>query len=306
MTIEIVLPFYGEAALLREAVDSVLAQSDPDWRLTVLDDAYPDPAAAGWVAELTDSRVQYVRNKVNLGVSGSFQKSVDLATADWVVIMGGDDRMLPGYVARMNAMVAAHPDVAYVQPGVRVIDGDGQPANPMADRIKSLIRIDVDEPTVVDPKTMTESLLRGNWMYFPATCWNRPAVAAYGFEPRYTVVLDWLLQLRLLQDGGRVLLDPEVTFEYRRHAAQVSTGAAFDFSRFHEEKALSLGMREVTGRRGWTRARRNAAWHLSSRLHALLTLGKLLVSGQVRGTGALLTHVLTNRWPPGDWPAPDR
>jgi glycosyltransferase involved in cell wall biosynthesis len=305
VTIEIMLPFYGSGALLREAVDSVLAQDDDDWRLTVIDDAYPDPEAAGWVADLTDDRVRLVRNGQNLGVSGSFQKSLDLAEGDWLVVLGGDDRMLPTFVSRMNAMVSAHPEVGFVQPGVTVIDGDGRPVTPMADRIKALIRIKVSRPTVVPPQTMTESLLRGNWMYFPATCWNRPAVAAHGFEPRYEVVLDWLLQMRLLQDGYPVLLDPEVTFEYRRHPDQVSTGAAFDASRFHEEKALILGMEQVTRRRGWSRAARIARWHLTSRLHAILTLGKLWASGTVRGTPALLTHVLTNRWPPGDWPAPD-
>jgi glycosyltransferase involved in cell wall biosynthesis len=305
VTIEIMLPFYGSSALLREAVDSVLAQDDDDWRLTVIDDAYPDPAAAGWVADLADDRLRYLRNPRNLGVSGSFQKSLDLAEGDWLVVMGGDDRMLPSYVSRMNAMVRAHPEVGFVQPGVTVIDGAGRPATPMADRIKSLIRINVAEPTIVEPREMTESLLRGNWMYFPATCWNRPAIAAHGFEPRYEVVLDWLLQMRLLQDGYPVLLDPEVTFEYRRHPEQVSTGAAFDASRFHEEKALILGMEVVARRRGWRRAARLARWHLTSRLHALQTLAKLLASGRVKGSVALLNHAFTNRWPPGDWPAPD-
>ena len=299
------LPFYGSGALLREAVDSVLAQDDDDWRLTVIDDAYPDPDAAGWVANLPDDRVRYLRNDRNLGVSGSFQKSLDLARADWLVIMGGDDRMLPSFVSRMNAMVQAHPDVGFVQPGVAVIDGAGRPANPMADRIKSMIRINVTEPTIIGPTKMTESLLRGNWMYFPATCWNRSAIAAHGFEPRYEVVLDWLLQMRLLQDGRPVLLDPEVTFEYRRHPEQVSTGTTFDASRFHEEKALILGMEVVARRRGWRRAARLAHWHLTSRLHALQTLAKMLASGRVKGSGALLTHAFTNRWPPGDWPRPD-
>ena len=35
MTIDIMLPFYGSAEQLREAVDSVLSQDDGDWRLTV-------------------------------------------------------------------------------------------------------------------------------------------------------------------------------------------------------------------------------------------------------------------------------
>ena len=297
------LPFYGSADLLTEAVDSILAQDDPHWRLTVIDDAYPDPAAAAWVADLDDERVRFRRNERNLGVSGSFQLSLDLATEDWLVIMGCDDRMLPGFVGRMRELVALHPDVAYVQPGVRVIDEGGAPHLPLGDRLKDHYRLDVGSPEVVGGEVLTESLMRGNWMYFPATCWHRPTIEPIGFEPTYRIVLDWWLQLQLLLQGDSALIDPEVTFEYRRHPFQVSTTSAFDVTRFHEEKALSLRMREIARRRGWSRAQRAATWHASSRLHALVTLGKLLRAGRVRGSGALLTHALTNKRPPGDWPA---
>jgi len=37
-TIDIMLPYYGDVALMQNAVRSVIAQSDPDWRLTVVDD----------------------------------------------------------------------------------------------------------------------------------------------------------------------------------------------------------------------------------------------------------------------------
>jgi len=77
-TVELLLPFYGDAGQLREAVDSILAQDDPHWRLTVIDDAYPDPTAAAWIGELDDERVRLLRNETNLGVSGSFQRCVNI------------------------------------------------------------------------------------------------------------------------------------------------------------------------------------------------------------------------------------
>ena len=36
--ITIVLPVYGRSGLLREALESVYAQEDPDWRLLIADD----------------------------------------------------------------------------------------------------------------------------------------------------------------------------------------------------------------------------------------------------------------------------
>jgi len=48
-------------------VRSVLEQRDPDWRLTVVDDGYPDGSVPGWFAGLGDDRVRYHRNETNLG-----------------------------------------------------------------------------------------------------------------------------------------------------------------------------------------------------------------------------------------------
>ena len=38
------MPFYGSFDHFREAVLSVLGQSDPLWRLTIVDDVYPELA----------------------------------------------------------------------------------------------------------------------------------------------------------------------------------------------------------------------------------------------------------------------
>ena len=69
----------------------------------------------------------------------------------------------------MREQIAAHPDVAYLQPGVRVIDDHGAEHRPLGDRIKAHYRPDVDSPREIGGEELTRSLLRGNWMYFPAT-----------------------------------------------------------------------------------------------------------------------------------------
>lgn len=293
--IEILLPYYGDPGLLRETVDSVLAQHDLGWKLVVIDDAYPDPAAAAWVGELDDPRITYIRNPDNLGISGAFQRCLDIATEDWIVIMGCDDRMLPTFVGRMRAGIERHPEVAYIQPGVRVIDETGRPALPLPDRLKDWYRFSVDTPTVFRGRQLTESLLRGNWMYFPATCWRRDVVVRYGFQLVYEVVLDLHLQLQILADGETMLLDPEVTFEYRRHAASVSSFTAHDATRFQEEKRFFAQTRQDVLSRGWTRAARIARLHLSSRLHALARLPGTLMSRDLPGSRELLRHAFSNQ-----------
>ena len=41
-SVHVVIAYWGDPELLDRAVDSVLAQTDPDWRLTIVDDHYPD------------------------------------------------------------------------------------------------------------------------------------------------------------------------------------------------------------------------------------------------------------------------
>ena len=41
--LDIMLPFWGEPRYLYETVEAVLRQTDERWRLTVVDDCYPDP-----------------------------------------------------------------------------------------------------------------------------------------------------------------------------------------------------------------------------------------------------------------------
>src|SRR4051794_2428172 len=78
VTIDIMMPFYGDPQLFRDAVASVMAQTDADWRLVVIDDVYPDTRPGEWLQSLGDPRIRYLRNETNLGVSGNFSKSVDL------------------------------------------------------------------------------------------------------------------------------------------------------------------------------------------------------------------------------------
>ena len=83
---------------------SVLAQDDPDWRLTVVDDSgeLPDDGLAAWCAELGEPRLRYLRNERNLGINRNFQRCVTLVEHELAVIIGSDDLMLPGYVGTVR------------------------------------------------------------------------------------------------------------------------------------------------------------------------------------------------------------
>lgn len=292
-TLDLMLPYWGDAEYLRATVRSVLAQTDPHWRLTVVDDANPDPWAGPWLASLGDERVRYVRNADNRGIQAVFRQCVDLAEHELVAVPGCDDLLLPDYVAVVRAAFARFEDVDLVQPGVRVVDSAGAPAAPLADVVKQrLVRPRGGPgPYVLAGERLATSLLHGDWLYWPSLAFRRAAVQATPFRPGLPIILDLALVLDMVLAGARLVVEPTEVFAYRRHGASASSVKLLDGSRFAGEREYFELAERLVRERGWGRAARAARWHVTSRLHAL-TLLPTAVARDAAACRVLLRHAL--------------
>ncbi|MDN4639286.1 glycosyltransferase [Agreia sp. PsM10] len=295
MTLDILMPFYGRIDQFQSAVESVRAQTSADWRLVIVDDVYPDTSAGEWAIGLDDPRITYLRNEHNLGVSGNFNRCISLIENDFAVIMGCDDLMRPGYAARIAQLRSRYPEADLLQPGVAVIDQNGEPALPLADRVKTALRPRGPRPRVLGGEELAASLLRGNWCYFPSLCWRSDRLREFGFREDRRVVQDLTLIMQIVLSGGTLVLDDEVVFDYRRHAASVSSQGGVDGSKFAEERDVFYETADRCDDLGWHRAARVARRHVPSRLNALSELPAALRSGDSDGRRALLRHVLGGR-----------
>ena len=293
MSLDIMIPFYGDPDLLRQTVRSVLAQTSTDWRLTVVDDGYPDPTVAVWFGTLGDDRVTYTRNETNLGANKNYEKCIGLATERHVVILGADDLLLPNYVEVVSEALAAYPDAAVVQPGVRVIDQNGDPVHGLVDLVKQRLYMPkVSGRTELGGEPLARTLLRGDWLYFPSLVFDVDKIRKIGFRPGLDVVQDLALVLDLLMQGEKLVLDPRIAFAYRRHQGSDSSWRALEGSRFREERRFFQGAAAELERLGWKHAARAARIHASSRLHALTYLPAALRTRQFGAVRTLLGHSL--------------
>lgn len=290
MPLDIFVPFWGDPALLRVTVASVLAQRNDDWLLTVVDDAYPDGSVADWFADLDDPRVTYIRKPVNEGITANYRTCVSLATQDVVVILGCDDVLLANYVDVVLEAHAAFPDAAVIQPGVRVIDEHGAVVEPIADRIKQrVVRPRTGVPRLLAGEELATSLLRGDWLYWPSLAFRREVLVATGFRDGMPLIQDLAIVMDIVAGGGSLLLEPRVCFHYRRHGASASSASLLDGTRFRGERAyFELAARQVAAL-GWRRAERAAHLHLTSRLHALTLLPRAVRTDATR-VGVLVRH----------------
>ena len=286
------MPFYGSFDHFRAAVESVLAQSDPDWRLTIIDDVYPDLAPGEWASAIDDERVTYIRNEVNLRPSRNYNKAVGIAQSEFIVLMGCDDIMLPGYVARVHELIAEFPDADIVQPGVNVIDERGTVYTPLPDRVKGWYRFGGTGARAYTGEQLASSLIRGNWTYFPSLVWRREVIAAFVFRTDLDVVQDLAMLVEITKAGGSLVLDDRVVFSYRRHAGSVSAVTGFDGSKFMQERTLFLEAADSFERLGWRRAARIARRHVTSRLNALTELPGAVLGNNAVGRSTLTRHIL--------------
>ncbi|MCW1249404.1 glycosyltransferase [Acaricomes phytoseiuli] len=296
MTIDVMLPYYGDVEMMKAAVDSVLTQEDRDLKLTIVDDGYPDDSLPEYFRQLveSDSRVRYYRNEENLGANGNYKKCLGLVEHDIVVVMGADDLMLPNYTKVIrNAM--ANPDIKIVQPGVAVIDENGTTYRPLGDKVKDRLRrmlAGSSSEAIVAGEPLAKSLITGDWLYFPSVAWRAEAILKHDFREQYNVVQDLALAMDIIMDGGKMAVVEEECFQYRRHRESDSSVKALDGRRFAEERAFFDECVRDFKRLGWEDAAKSAKLHLTSRLNALSLLPKVITKGMWDGARRLTRHAV--------------
>lgn len=290
---DLLMPYYGDVELLKLAVRSVQAQTVRTWRLTVLDDCYPDPEPARWFATLEDPRITYVRHPQNLGANRNYAEAHARLRGTHAVFMGADDVMLPNFLELVEATLQRHPDAAIIQVGVRTIGADGAPVSSTNDAVKRRLapRLDPDDEVVLSGDSLVAGLMHGNWVYFPALTWNVARLRRVGLRAGLDIAHDLALLVDVLADGGSLVVSPVTAFEYRRHEESMSL-AQWE-RRYEEERAVYRMVRRELPDLEWRRTRRAAALHLTSRVGAALQAARLVREGRVRqATRVLADYVL--------------
>lgn len=115
MKVSLLLPTRDRLEYLRYAIETVLRQEGgPEWELVVSDNNSADDIA-GHVESLSDPRVVYVRTERLLPVTENWNNALARATGDYALMLGDDDGLVPGALARFGELVDRfeRPDLVY-------------------------------------------------------------------------------------------------------------------------------------------------------------------------------------------------
>jgi glycosyltransferase involved in cell wall biosynthesis len=211
------LPVYNGELYLREALDSLLAQSFTDFEILICDNASTDatPAIAQEYAA-RDSRIRYQRNAENIGAAANFNLALGVGDNRYFKWAAHDDLLEPDFLASCVQALEGDPLAVLAASKVRLVDANGSPQG------------------VYDPQLATDAPRSS--ARFAALLERHRCFQVFGVIRREALERTWLMQPHAYGDEvllsqlallGPFLEIPEFLFLARQHATN-STKLAGD------------------------------------------------------------------------------
>lgn len=123
--VSVVVPTYNRAYLLRDTLPTLLAQTEQDLEIVIVDSASTDDTVE-LVERAQDPRLRLVRAEHSMPHMANWTRAIHAARGEYVALYHDDDLYEPHIVARSQAFLDAHPTVGMVHVGARLVTGEGR------------------------------------------------------------------------------------------------------------------------------------------------------------------------------------
>jgi glycosyltransferase involved in cell wall biosynthesis len=208
------MPSYNQARYLPEAIESVLAQTFPDFEFIIIDDGSSDGSAeiiASYAAR--DKRIRFEKNEPNAGMVNNWNRCLERAQGEYIKYLFGDDALLSRHaVEKMVHVLDDQADVALVASARHEIDGSS--------RFLKVLSSYAGGNAYRGPDIIMDCILeQRNRIGEPSAVMFRKRQALRGFDVRFKQVVDLEMWFSLLEQGRLAYLaEPLVAF--RVHSGQ--------------------------------------------------------------------------------------
>jgi glycosyltransferase involved in cell wall biosynthesis len=183
VNVSVVMAAKNYARFIREAIDSVRAQTRTDWELLVIDDGSSDDTPAVVGPYLSDSRVRYFRSDT-LGQPRAKNLGVALARGRFVAFLDADDAWEPTKLDKQLSLFDA-PEVGVAFCARSLMDEEGR-ALPTRD------------PGAPPTGCVLPHMFTQNFVCFSSCVVRREVFARVGgFGPQWDLAIDYDFWLRV-------------------------------------------------------------------------------------------------------------
>jgi GT2 family glycosyltransferase len=224
--VSVLMPTYNRAALLGEAIASVLAQGYADLELLVIDDGSTD-ATPALLAAQRDARLRPLR-QAHAGIGAALNAGLAVARGAYVARLDSDDVWLPDMLETMVAVLDARPEIGVVTARGQAMDAGGRPLR----HVQGM------------PPRFGDDGLR-SMVYDDFTC-NIVTVArrecftrAGGYDASLPGNEDWDMWLRIARQARFAFVD-RILARYRWHAGNLTGPQSAAFRRILATRRVPL------------------------------------------------------------------
>ena len=123
----VMVPVYNCGSYLPQALGSILMQ-DPGpelMQIEVVDDCSTDMDVEGMVRSIGKGRIGYYRHQENVGSLRNFETCLNRSKGQWVHLLHGDDYVVPGFYAEIEALFLSYPEAGAAFTGYYQVKADG-------------------------------------------------------------------------------------------------------------------------------------------------------------------------------------
>jgi glycosyltransferase involved in cell wall biosynthesis len=194
--VEVRIPTYNRPALLRRALNALLAQTYGNWRAVILDDG---EAARQVVSDLGDGRILYRPNPVRLGPDSNIVRAFSrqpMAGGEFFYMLEDDNLIVPTFIEENLRWLSIH-DVGLVinNQWVEVLQSDSQASPPVHD---NRITIDCFTEGVWSADDFRVAMLWRMPISNGSIFWRRDCRSDFTVDDRYDPALhEWLRAYRI-------------------------------------------------------------------------------------------------------------
>jgi glycosyltransferase involved in cell wall biosynthesis len=192
---------------VRQAIESVLAQTFRDFELIVVDDGSTDGTLRA-LAAVSDPRLRIVRAE-HRGISATMNTGMRAARGRYVARLDSDDLWLPELLATQVAALTARPDVGAVYARAQRLE-DGKPTPHVLGIAPRL------------PEDSLRSMLHGDFTCNITVVARRECIERAGlYDESFETSEDWDLWLRVARSCSFVFTDRMLAY-FRRHSGNIT------------------------------------------------------------------------------------
>jgi glycosyltransferase involved in cell wall biosynthesis len=215
MLVTTIIPVFNRAAMLREAVASVLAQTHRPIEVIVVDDGSTDGTAETADALAREHAEVRAIHQPNGGVGRAREAGRLAAKGDFIQHLDSDDLLLPRKFELQVAGLLAHPECGASYGWTRIID-------------RGVVRERPSKRSGERIETMFPAMLRDRWWDTPTPLYRASVIRDAGAWLDLRIEEDWEYDARIAARGVRLHYVDEWVCEVRQHAEGHLSGRGGD------------------------------------------------------------------------------